>query len=60
MVLPGPMMARTADGEPHPDHDETCEAAWIDPARLHRLPLHPSMRLRIDQALTDPDVPHID
>jgi 8-oxo-dGTP diphosphatase len=38
-------------GEPRPDHDETCEAAWIDLAQLDALPVHPSMRVRIDAAL---------
>jgi 8-oxo-dGTP pyrophosphatase MutT (NUDIX family) len=51
--------ALPVDGQPHPDHHETCEAAWIDPARLDTLPIHPSMRLRIDQALTEPNTPHI-
>jgi 8-oxo-dGTP pyrophosphatase MutT (NUDIX family) len=51
--------ALPVDGRPHPDHNETCDAAWIDPARLDRLPIHPSMRLRIVQALTDPDTLHI-
>lgn len=45
------------DGAPHPDHDETCEAAWIDPDHLDELPIHTSMRLRIRQALTDPGRP---
>lgn len=51
--------ALPVDGQPHPDHDETCEAAWIDPTRLDELPIHPSMRLRIAQALNEPDTPHI-
>jgi ADP-ribose pyrophosphatase YjhB (NUDIX family) len=51
--------ALPVDGQPHPDHDETCEAAWIDPIHPDRLPIHPSMRLRIIHAVTEPDVPHI-
>lgn len=51
--------ALPVDGRPHPDHDETCGAAWIDPARLDQMPIHPSMRLRIVHALTEPDTPHI-
>ena len=47
------------DGQPDPDHEETCEAAWIDPTRLDTMPIHPSMRIRIVQALTEPDTPHI-
>jgi hypothetical protein len=27
---------------------------WIDPALLGDLPIHPSVRLRIDHALADP------
>jgi ADP-ribose pyrophosphatase YjhB (NUDIX family) len=46
-------------GQPHADRDETCEAAWIDPTHLDRMPIHPSMRLRIAQALTEPNTPHI-
>lgn len=46
-------------GQPHPDRHETCEAAWMDPAQLQDLPIHPSMRLRITQALTEPNKPHI-
>jgi 8-oxo-dGTP pyrophosphatase MutT (NUDIX family) len=51
--------ALPVDGRPHPDHDETCGAAWIDPDRLDKMPIHPSMRLRIVHALTEPDTPHI-
>ena len=51
--------ALPVDGEPHPDHDETCQAAWIEPDCLDRLPIHPSMRTRIVHALTEPDTPHI-
>jgi 8-oxo-dGTP pyrophosphatase MutT (NUDIX family) len=47
------------DGQPQADHDETCEAAWIDPNHLDALPIHPSMRLRIAHALTETDTPHI-
>jgi hypothetical protein len=51
--------ALPVDGQPDPDHEETCEAAWIDPTRLDTMPIHPSMRIRIVQALTQPDTPHI-
>ncbi|MFD1519117.1 NUDIX domain-containing protein [Pseudonocardia yunnanensis] len=47
-------------GEPQPDHDETCDAAWVDPAELSRLPIHPSMRKRIVHAITRPHTPHAD
>jgi ADP-ribose pyrophosphatase YjhB (NUDIX family) len=46
--------AEPLEGQPRPDHDETCEAAWIDRAQLDVLPIHPSMRLRIDDALAEP------
>ena len=51
--------ALPVDGHPHPDHDETCEAAWFDPIRIDQMPIHPSMRIRIVQVLTEPDDPHI-
>ena len=31
--------------------DESSEVAWIDPDTLKELPLHPSMRLRVNHAL---------
>jgi hypothetical protein len=46
-------------GTPAPDHDETSEAAWIDSSLLASLPVHPSMRLRIDQAVADPTHAHL-
>jgi 8-oxo-dGTP pyrophosphatase MutT (NUDIX family) len=39
---------------PRPDHVETTEAAWIDPAQLDTLPVHPAMRQWIDDALNQP------
>ena len=51
--------ARPVEGQPHPDHDETCEAAWIAPTQVDALPIHPSMRIRIVQALSEPDTPHV-
>jgi ADP-ribose pyrophosphatase YjhB (NUDIX family) len=51
--------ALPVDGRPQADHDETCEAAWVDPARLDRLPIHPSMRIRIAHAISEPETPHI-
>jgi hypothetical protein len=44
--------AAPVQGQPRPDHDETCEAAWIEQAQLETLPIHPSMRLRIEQAVS--------
>jgi ADP-ribose pyrophosphatase YjhB (NUDIX family) len=51
--------AQPGCGRPQPDHDETCEAAWIDPADLEELSIHPSMQERISHALSDPNTPHI-
>jgi 8-oxo-dGTP pyrophosphatase MutT (NUDIX family) len=36
---------------PRPDQVETSDAAWVDPARLEALPVHPAMRLWIGDAL---------
>lgn len=46
-------------GEPRPDGDETLDAAWIVPAEIAGLPVHPSMRLRMDHALRDDHEVHI-
>jgi 8-oxo-dGTP pyrophosphatase MutT (NUDIX family) len=51
--------ARPVRGAPQPDHDETCEAAWVDPRELSRMPIHPSMGRRITDALSEPRGPHI-
>jgi hypothetical protein len=51
--------ALPVDGQPQADHEETCEAAWVDLARLDRLPIHPSMRIRIAHAISEPDTAHI-
>ena len=47
-------------GRPRPDGDETSEAAWVPPGRLPHLPMHPSIRMRIIDALTEPAQPHFD
>lgn len=41
-------------GEPRPDHDEMINVAWIVLDDLADLPIHPSMRLRIEHAIDDP------
>ncbi len=38
---------------------ESREVAWIDPAKLDQLNIHPSMRLRIDHALANLPQPYI-
>ncbi len=40
-----------ATATPRPDHVETCDAAWFDPAQVNTLPVHPAMRQWIDDAL---------
>ena len=53
-------LASPVAGRPRPDGDETCEAAWVPPGRLPHLPMHPSIRMRIIDALTEPAQPHFD
>ena len=42
--------ARPVEGGPEPDHDETCEAAWVHPRQVPQMPMHPSMRRRVGSA----------
>ena len=49
---------RPVEGGPQPDHDETCEAAWVHPRQVPRMPMHPSMRRRISDALSRSRTPH--
>jgi 8-oxo-dGTP pyrophosphatase MutT (NUDIX family) len=46
-------------GTPRPDNDETCEAAWVNPELIGSLQIHPSMRIRIRQGLSDPENAYI-
>jgi 8-oxo-dGTP pyrophosphatase MutT (NUDIX family) len=41
-------------GDPRPDHDEMTNVAWIHLSDLPELPIHPTMRLRIDHAIASP------
>ena len=45
-------------GVPRPDGEETSAAAWVDPRDLASLPIHPSIRPRIEHALIAPFDPH--
>jgi 8-oxo-dGTP pyrophosphatase MutT (NUDIX family) len=45
-------------GDPRPDGDETVDAAWISAGEVPRLPVHPSVRLRVDHALAASDQVH--
>ena len=47
--------ATPISGDPRPDHHEMIDAAWVGIADLQQLPIHPSMRLRIDHAISHPD-----
>jgi ADP-ribose pyrophosphatase YjhB (NUDIX family) len=45
-------------GEPTPDGDETCEVAWVPVDRIDRLPMHPTMRRRLIDAVSAPNQLH--
>ena len=46
-------------GKPHPDLQETSDAAWFDPADVAALPVEPGARLLIVHALSGADEPHL-
>jgi 8-oxo-dGTP diphosphatase len=46
-------------GRPHPDLQETSDAAWFDPADVAALAVQPAARLLIVQALSGADEPHL-
>ena len=46
--------------EPRPDGIETQEAAWCAPAALANLAMHPAMRLRVRDALDEPQRTHFE
>ena len=52
--------AWAVDGEAHADEYETSAAAWFDPSEVAGLPMHPTMRQRLEHALTEPDQVHFD
>jgi 8-oxo-dGTP pyrophosphatase MutT (NUDIX family) len=45
--------------QPRADCEEACASSWADPRRLDDLPIHPSMRLRIREALDDSSGAHL-
>jgi hypothetical protein len=45
---------------PCPDGLETSEAAWVDPEHVEHLAVEPGMRIRILDALSTPEAPHLD
>jgi 8-oxo-dGTP diphosphatase len=46
-------------GQPRPDQDETIGAGWFAAADLAELDIHPNVRLRIDDAIHQPDIAHL-
>ena len=52
--------AFTSAHEAQPDQDETSAAAWFDPERATQLNMHPAMRQRLTDALTEPHLAHFD
>jgi 8-oxo-dGTP diphosphatase len=51
--------ARSLGGVPHGDHRETSDAAWIAVADMRNLPIEPSARTRITQALAMGEPPYL-
>jgi len=49
---------RTSDARP--DRTETSAADWFQPDHAHELPMHPTMRPRVDHALNHPQQVHFD
>jgi 8-oxo-dGTP pyrophosphatase MutT (NUDIX family) len=47
------------EGTVRPDHRETSAACWTAVADIDDLPMHPTMRLRLAQAVGHPDRAHI-
>lgn len=43
-----------------PDHDETSGAAWFDLEQATQLVMHPAVRQRLTDALTEPNRAHFD
>jgi 8-oxo-dGTP pyrophosphatase MutT (NUDIX family) len=48
------------DDDVHPDLHETSAAAWFYPEETRRLAMHPTMRQRLEHALSDSDRVHFD
>jgi 8-oxo-dGTP pyrophosphatase MutT (NUDIX family) len=46
-------------GTPRADLCETSDVAWVEPERLDAMQIHPSVRLRIHNALTHPEQTHL-
>jgi 8-oxo-dGTP pyrophosphatase MutT (NUDIX family) len=52
--------AWAADTDVHADLHETNAAGWFDPGEVAQLTMHPTMRQRLDHALTTPERVHFD
>ena len=48
------------EGDIHPDLQETIAAEWFAPGEARQLPMHPTMRRRLVDALADPEHVHFD
>lgn len=51
--------AHATGGHLQPDKCEILAVAWVQPTELEGLPVHPSVRLRLQHALTRPDHPYL-
>jgi ADP-ribose pyrophosphatase YjhB (NUDIX family) len=52
--------ANTPAQHPRPDGIETSAAAWFSTTAARELTMHPAMRLRINDAVSTPQRPHVD
>jgi 8-oxo-dGTP pyrophosphatase MutT (NUDIX family) len=52
--------AWAVDCDAHADDCETSAAGWFDPGAVAGLAMHPTMRQRLEHALTAPDRAHFD
>ena len=52
--------AHAVAGEVHPDQTETTAAGWFYPHETRGLPMHPTMRQRLEHALSEPHLAHFD
>lgn len=51
--------ATAGPGVPRPDHRETGDARWFTPDEIAGLAMQPAVRLRVSDALGEPDVVHL-
>lgn len=51
--------AEAIAGIPRPDRTETSAAAWFSVAELDDLPMHPAVRIRLEQGLHDAAITHL-